>query len=202
MILDDVFAALYDTVMGSAEAGGLGDLRAELFRSLDGDVLEIGAGTGASLPHYPAAARVTLLEPSAPMRQRLAPRAGDRPVVSGAAEALPFEDARFDAVVATLVLCSVRDVPGSLAEIRRVLRPGGRFVFIEHVRSPRPFVRGVQHAIEPVWKICGRGCHLTRDTEAALEAAGFTFEQLDRSDLPVGNPLVSPAIHGIARAAP
>jgi ubiquinone/menaquinone biosynthesis C-methylase UbiE len=196
--LDVVFAGLYDAVMAGPEAAGLTRWRRELVGDLTGDVLEIGAGTGLNVPHYGPGARLTLLEPDPSMRARLAERAGDHTVVDGAAEALPFPDARFDAVVSGLVLCSVTDLGASLAEIRRVLRPGGRFVFIEHVVSDVGWVRAGQHLVEPLWKVAARGCHLTRDTGAALVQAGFEVDDVVRERLPNGG---LPAIRGVARVA-
>lgn len=197
-MLDAMFARLYDPIMNPSEVRGLSRWRAQLVGELTGDVLEIGAGTGLNVPHYGDDVRLVLTEPSGPMRDKLVQRAPRHEVLDVGAEDLPFDDASFDAVVCGLVLCSVRQLDRSLAEIRRVLRSGGRFVFIEHVRSPDAWVRGIQTVVEPVWKIAGRGCHLTRDTESAIREAGFEFEDLDRSGLPGGFFLVRPAIHGVA----
>lgn len=196
-MLDATFAALYDPFMAGVERAGLGRWRAELLSDVRGRVLEIGAGTGANLPHYPSGLDLTLLEPVEPMRRRLLERAGDHPVVAGTAEALPFEDASFDFVVSGLVLCSVTDLEKSIAEIHRVLRPGGELRMIEHV-GDQGAMRALQRVLNPVWKVCARGCQLTRDTEDALRAAGFELE-LDRSGLPGGMLVVNAAIHGRAR---
>lgn len=196
--LDLLFAALYDRILAPSEVRGLARWRADLLADVSGDVLELGAGTGLNLPHYPAGVRPVLVEPSAEMRAKLAARAGNLTVIDARAEALPFADASFDAVVVGLVLCSVDDLTASLAEIRRVLRPGGRLVFIEHVASHEPCVRRTQALVQPVWGFCGRGCRLTRDTERAIADAGFAFASLDRSGMPGGFFLIRSAIHGVA----
>ncbi len=202
-LLDRLFASVYDRAMGRVESA-LGVWRADLLADLQGDVLEIGAGTGANLPYYRQDVKLTLLEPSPSMRRYLEKHLAERGehgkhrVVAGSAEALPFDEGSFDAVVAGLVLCSVADPAQSLAEIRRVLKPDGKLVFIEHVVSRRRWVRALHTAIEPVWKVIGRGCHLTRDTEASLERAGFRFERIVREPLPRAG---LPAIRGVARVA-
>jgi ubiquinone/menaquinone biosynthesis C-methylase UbiE len=198
-VLDRVFAAAYDRVLAPAEHAGLADEREQLVRGLRGHVVEIGAGTGANLSHLdPVAERVTLLEPipemSAKLRAKLAAlRASDHAlpadieVIEAPAEALPVPDDDADAVISTLVLCSVTDLERSLAEIARVLRPGGQLVLLEHVAA-HGMKRRVQHAIEPAWKVIGRGCHLTRETLQAVEAAGFDVTDVSDWHLPGGGP--------------
>lgn len=150
-----IFAALYDWLGGAAERGWMGRRRSRLLAEASGSVLEIGGGTGANLAHYREAAYVVVAEPDPFMRGKLRRKLGAARVpveVSEAgAEALPFSDGSFDAVVSTLVLCTVPDQGVALAEIRRVLRPGGRLLFIEHVRGEGS-VAGVQDRILPVWK--------------------------------------------------
>lgn len=175
--LDTLFARVYDPMMAKAEEKGLAEQRRQLLSGLSGDVLEIGAGTGLNLAAYPEhLASLTLAEPSAPMAARLRDRVvRDRPdaiVTDAPAENLPFGDNEFDVVVSTLVLCSVRDQEKALSEIRRVLRPGGQLVLIEHVRADG-LTGTVQTVFNPVQHVFGRGCDLRRDTRAAVQAAGF-----------------------------
>ena len=190
------FAAVYDHLVTEGE---LEPRRAVLLAGLRGDVLEIGAGTGANFAHYPPEAHVTALEPdpfmAARARRKLAAAAlASIEVREEPAESLPFADASFDAVVSTLVLCTVDDVTRSLAEIRRVLRPGGEFRFLEHVRAEGIFGR-VQDVIQPVYGWCVAGCHSNRRTEDALRAAGFEVAPVERFRLPP-----FPAVSGVARA--
>ena len=178
-----IFAALYDGLGGSAERGWLGRRRSGLLAGAAGSVLEIGGGTGANLAHYRDAAHVTVAEPDPFMRKNLRRKLGTARVPVGVseagAEALPFPDGSFDAVVSTLVLCTVPDQDVALAEIRRVLRPGGRLLFIEHVRGEGP-VAGVQDRILPVWRRLLAGCRPNRDTTRGIREAGFEVVALER----------------------
>ncbi|MFR9675019.1 class I SAM-dependent methyltransferase [Streptomyces sp. TR06-5] len=183
-----VFSRLYARCAGPAmERAGVSEHRRRLLDGLDGRVLEIGAGNGLNFPHYPRTVReVVAVEPE-PRLRGLAVRAArhDAPVpvrvVDGTAHRIPAEDASFDAAVACLVLCSVEDVPTALAELRRVLRPGGRLHFFEHVRADSARMRRVQRVLDAtVWPLVCGGCHTGRDTEAALAAAGFTVTDVDR----------------------
>ena len=141
---------------------------------LRGRVLELGPGLGANLP-YLRHTQWTGLEPSAAMREGLLKRGAPGPLLSGVAEAIPLPDASVDAVVSTLVLCSVRDLVQVLAEIRRVLKPGGSFVYIEHVAAPSTGGRCIQHLLRPV---CGLiGCHPVRPTGQWIAQAGFARVQ-------------------------
>jgi ubiquinone/menaquinone biosynthesis C-methylase UbiE len=180
-----VFAALYDTVTGRLELAVLAPRRAALLGELTGEVLEIGAGTGASLGHYRLASRVVAAEPDPAMRARLA-RALERCAVpvelsGAAAEDLPFPAARFDAVVAVCVLCSVRDPQRALAEAHRVLKPGGRLVVLEHVRGTGRLAAW-QDRITPLWSQLAGGCHPNRDLRSAIDHAGFVFERRETFD--------------------
>jgi SAM-dependent methyltransferase len=208
-VLDRAFAALYDPVLGLAERAGLAEERGRLLGDLAGHVVEIGAGTGANLPYLGAEVeRVTLLEPVPEMATKLRTRLRDEraagtvaidrvEVLEAPAEALPVGDDAADALVSTLVLCTVDDLDRSLAEIRRVLRPGGALVLIEHVAA-HGFRRRVQHAIEPAWKVIGRGCHLTRETLVAVQAAGFDTTQVTPWHIPGGGP-TGVVVAGVAR---
>lgn len=177
-----IFAALYDPLNASMERGWMGKRRARLLAGARGTVLEVGGGTGANLAHYRGVDRVTVVEPDPHMRKKLSRKAADASVtveISGAgAEALPFPDDSFDTVISTLVLCTVPDQARALREIRRVLRPGGLLLFVEHVRAVGPWARW-QDRIEPLWGRLFGGCHPNRDTVAAIKDAGFeigTFE--------------------------
>lgn len=155
--------------------------RAALVGQARGDVLEIGFGSGATLPFYDPAkvVQLTVVEPSEGMNRRAAGRLAASPVavrsVPGAGERLPFADASFDTVVTCLTLCSVDDVPAVLAEIRRVLRSDGRFLFLEHVLSEDAGRRRWQHRLTPLQRVIGVGCHLDRDTASLVRSAGFAL---------------------------
>lgn len=199
-----LLAALYDPVLRIIEAGGLARWRAEVLQTARGRVLEVGAGTGLNLLYYPAAVdEVVLLEPDPHMRKRLARRVDEfrarGMIVGAAAVPLPFGDAEFDTVVVTLVLCTVPDVPNTLSEMRRVLKPGGHVVFLEHVGGAEGSWRlRWQRWMEPVWRRVAGDCHLTRHTVEAITTAGFTIDRLRSEDLPGPLRLGSPVVRGHA----
>ncbi len=201
-----LMAAIYDRFMSTVEEACLQVWRAELLAGLAGEVLEVGAGTGANLSHYPeAVTKLVLAEPDRHMHEKLAARvhaAGGAPKLelsAAPADALPFPDDAFDAVVCTLVLCSVPDPAATLREIRRVLRPGGKLVFMEHVAAEDGTRRRVwQGRVEPVWKRIAGNCHLTRRTEDAIRKAGFTIESEKRESIRKAMPLTRPSIRGVA----
>jgi ubiquinone/menaquinone biosynthesis C-methylase UbiE len=180
-----VFAAAYDPMTRPLERAVLGEHRARLLAGLDGRVLDVGAGTGANLPYLRRASRVVAVEPDAAMRRRLSARVAQAPVPvelsSDAAEKLRYPDASFDAVVFTLVLCSVTSPDRALAEARRVLRPDGRLIILEHVRGSGDRARW-QDRLTPLWSWFNAGCRLNRDTAAAVERAGFTLERTEYTD--------------------
>ena len=196
----------YDRMMVTAEDAGLRDWRAGLLGGLAGEVLEIGAGTGLNLAHYPdAVTRLVLTEPDEFMRAKLRPRldALDAPfpveVVDAGVDHLPFDDGTFDAVVSTLVLCSVPAVEPALVEIRRVLRPGGRLTYLEHVAAvENPKRHRWQHRLEPVWRRVAGNCHPTRTTDQAIPAAGFELAEARREPMRKMNPLVRTSVRGHA----
>lgn len=174
-----------------------------LLSPLEGTILEIGPGAGPNLPFYRHGVRWIGVEPNPYSHARLlseAERFGlDAEVRLGTAEHLPFPDGAADAVVATLVLCSVRDQAAALREVRRVLRPGGRFVFMEHVVAPaRTGRRLAQRLVRPVWPLVAGGCHPDRDTARAIREAGFARVDLRPFDLPI--PVVGSHLAGIAWA--
>jgi SAM-dependent methyltransferase len=192
-------AALYDGMMRGSEEACLSAWRKELLGELSGAVLEIGAGTGSTLGLYPkAVTRLVMCEPDPHMRRKLEAKA-DAEVASFSIEDLPFQS-EFDAVVCSLVLCSVKDQKVALAQIRKVLKPGGRLVFLEHVAADgKPNRLKWQRRIEPVWKHLMGNCHLTRRTEAELLAAGFHIEKIQRESMRKALPVCRPSIRGIAR---
>ena len=202
-----LFAAIYDRFTARTEAAGLAKRREDLLAGARGRVLEIGAGTGANLPFYRDSVQtLTLAEPERPMAKRLARRvAGQRRainMVEAPAERLPFPDASFDTVVVTLVLCTVSDLARALAEIRRVLAPGGRLLFLEHVRSDDARIARWQDRLNGVNRIIAHGCNCNRQTLDAIAAAGFTVVELTRGELPKAPPFVRPLVIGAAAAAP
>jgi SAM-dependent methyltransferase len=198
-----LFAALYDPLTSGMESI-LVPLRERTAGRAQGDVLEIGAGTGANLAYYPNDARLTAFENNASMASRLktkAARAG-REVRVDVAEGgrLPYGDASFDAVVSSMVLCSVADQAHVLSEVRRVLRPGGQFLFLEHVASPSARVRTWQRRLNPIQRFFADGCELDRDTAAAIRNAGFASTTIDELDLPRFPALTGHVIVGVALA--
>ena len=192
-----VFAALYDRMLAGTEDAGLREHRRELLSRARGRVLEIGAGTGLNVEHYAPDVDLVLTEPDAAMAKRLRARATRGQVVEASADRLPFDDDSFDTVVSTLVLCTVPDPDRTLAEIRRVLKPDGRLLFLEHVRAGDPKSAKWQDRLTPVWKQIGHGCHPNRDTAAALTRAGFETE-LETWRMPKAPPIVRPVIEGAA----
>ncbi|MFB7373865.1 class I SAM-dependent methyltransferase [Streptomyces sp. NPDC056222] len=175
-----LFARFYARFSVSADTkGGIGALRTELLTGLSGRVIEIGAGNGLNFAHYPGTvSEVVAIEPERHLRTLAADAAlrADVPVdvVPGAAEALPVKSEAFDAAVASLVLCTVRDVPRALAELHRVLRPGGELRFFEHGLAPSPGMARAQRALDrTVWPLLFGGCHTARDPLTAIEASGF-----------------------------
>jgi ubiquinone/menaquinone biosynthesis C-methylase UbiE len=200
-----LFATIYDRFARASEEACLQQWRSELLRPLRGDVLEVGAGTGLNLAHYPpAVSRLVLSEPDRHMRRQLARRVRAAELeraelLDASLDALPFPAEAFDAVVSTLVLCSVDRLDRALAEIHRVLRPGGRLVFLEHVAADnRPERLKWQCRVEPIWKRIAGNCHLTRRTGEAIGAAGFTVVDVQRESMRKAWPLVRPTIRGIA----
>src|SRR4051794_23770691 len=181
-----VFAGMYDRLMARSEKAGLAAHRDALLESATGDVLEIGGGTGANLLRYgPGVQSLTVTEPEEPMLRRLQRRMGeqrpDAKVLVAAAEELPFADDSFDTAVSTLVLCTVDDQPQALQELRRVLRPGGKLLFMEHVRSAEQRVARLQDRMLRLNRKFACGCHCNRATLDGIKAAGFEVTEL-RSD--------------------
>ena len=196
------FALTYDRQMARTEKAGLRVVRQRLLADLSGDVLEIGGGTGANLSYYgPAVTSLMLTEPQPPMLRRLERAVSEhRPsatVLRAPAEDLPFDDHTFDAAVSTLVLCGVDDQPRALRELRRVLRPGGQLVFIEHVRADDAPTARLQDRMNWLNRavVC---CDCNRPTLDTIKAAGFTLSQVEHTVLPKAPKFVRPAIAGSA----
>src|SRR4051794_1327459 len=201
-----VFARVYAGLSAPMARSGAADLRRVLLDGLSGRVIEVGAGNGRNFPWYPPTVQeVVAVEPEPTMR-RLAEAAAREVtvpirVVAGTASALPAADGEDDAAGTSLVLCSVPDQVAALAEMRRVLRPGGQLCFLEHVRAEAPGLRRVQRLADAtMWPRLFGGCHTGRDTAAAITAAGFTIDRLERFRFPEG-PLAGPAAeHILGRA--
>jgi ubiquinone/menaquinone biosynthesis C-methylase UbiE len=197
-----VFARVYARV-GHLMDAEIGDHRRRLLAGLTGRVLEVGAGNGLNFPHYPATVTEVLAVEPEPYLRRLALAAAHKApvpirVTDGIAEALPAPDAAFDAVVASLVLCTVADPDRALAEVRRVLRPGARLRFYEHVRATDPRLARWQDRLERPWSWLVGGCHPNRDTVAAITAAGLHIVALDRFELPAMPALARSHVLGVA----
>jgi len=200
---DRIAPALQDLVAGPMEKKQfIEEGRRKLLAPAQGRVLEVGAGTGFNARYYPeGVGDVTLTDELGGMlrrAERRADEAGRRvETVTAPVERLPFEDESFDTVVGSLLLCSVDDQDAALAEIRRVLKPGGRYLFLEHVRSDDPKVARRQDRWERVWGIVAMGCHPNRDTLPRIESA-FAVDEVERSELPEGPSLIRPYVLGRA----
>jgi ubiquinone/menaquinone biosynthesis C-methylase UbiE len=197
-----LFALGYDRQMARAEKAGLRAMRADLLAGVGGDVLEIGSGTGLNLPFYgPGVASLTMTEPEPAMLRRLERKAAGHAtaptVLRAPAEDLPFNDDSFDIAVCTLVLCGVDDQPRALRELRRVLRPGGRLLFFEHVRSDDPATARLQDRMNWLNRIvvC---CDCNRPTLESIQAAGFAVSRIEHTALPKAPKFARPAITGSA----
>jgi SAM-dependent methyltransferase len=203
-----LYAAVYDRMVAGREARGLSERRRTLLAGARGRVLEIGAGTGLNLAHYPAetVTSVVVLEPDAAMRRRLLRRIG------AGTSAVPFEvheagiddasfpEGSFDTVVATLVLCTVPDQPHAVAAIRRWLAPDGQLLFLEHVRATGLTAR-LQSAVAPLWRYLAAGCHPDRDTLAVLRSE-LAVTDCERFAMPAASVLMSACVQGVARPRP
>lgn len=197
-------ARLYEPVLWLGEKTGLARWRARLISGVSGAVLELGAGTGLNLKHYPAGLeRLVLVEPDIHKARLLAgkdtPPGVEPEIVRAPGEMLPFEDSSFDTVLVTLVLCTVADPAATASEIRRVLKPEGRFLFLEHVRSDSPRMGRLQDRLERPWKKLADGCHCNRRTVPMLESNGFEVEVTARQDRFPMPPVARPIVSGIAR---
>ena len=200
-------AFFYDKCMSATEDACLIDWRSELLNDVDGKVLEIGAGTGASLTLYPQkpSLQIFLCEPDGNMRHQLASKVKnikrhDVTILPCASEQLDFEDDFFDCVFVSLVCCSVNDVQASLQEIKRVLKSDGRFIFLEHVAAePGTPRRQWQDRLNIFWRKLAGNCHLNRETEAHITAAGFVITEIKHESMRKAMSLVRPTIRGVAK---
>ena len=191
-------------MLRASQKAGLAEMRREALRDARGDVLEIGAGTGLNLDAYPRAGitRLVLTEPNPAMarhieaKRRLAPVPVE--VVPAPGERLPFDDSSFDTVVGTLVLCEPRDPAAVVAEIARVLKPGGRYLFMEHVRSDDPRLARSQDRWAPTWRRVSGGCNCNRSTLATIEDAGLDVERKRIGHFPKSPKITSPLLSGSA----
>lgn len=191
--------------MATTEDACLREWRRELLKQVSGNILEIGAGTGANIELYPESAlALTVSEPDKHMREQLKTRvAGSKysnvTVSASSAENIESDDESFDFVVTSLVCCSVTDLKAALLEIRRVLKPGGGLVFLEHVAAEDGTTRRLwQNRLTPFWRKLAGNCHLNRETEAAISSAGFTIRDIKRESMQTAVSLVRPTIRGIA----
>ncbi|WP_042412439.1 class I SAM-dependent methyltransferase [Streptacidiphilus anmyonensis] len=198
-----ILAIFYDSQMAKSEEAGLRELRRGLVAQAAGDVLEIGAGTGANLEYYgPAVRSLAVTEPQPPMLRRLEQHVRERAphatVLRAPAEDLPFEDDSFDVAVSTLVLCGVEDQRRALRQLARVLRPGGRLLFLEHVRSDDARLAGWQNRLNWLNRalVC---CECNRPTLDSIRSAGFEATEVDHAVFPKAPPFVRPLIFGVAR---
>jgi ubiquinone/menaquinone biosynthesis C-methylase UbiE len=197
------FSAFYDSLLKGTEDAGLRDRRRQVLAAAQGRTIDLGAGTGANLGLYPdAVTELVLSEPDPHMVKRLRPRLAESAIPTELAEApaerLPFEDSNFDTAVFTLVLCTVPDPQAALTEAARVLKPGGRLLFVEHVRAPEPGLARWQDRLEAPWRFFADGCHCNRDTVAAIEASPLSLEKVERGDLPKSPPITRPLAWGSA----
>jgi ubiquinone/menaquinone biosynthesis C-methylase UbiE len=204
-----VMALFYDKVMQPAEQACLMDWRRGLLQSVEGRVLELGAGTGASIELYPERnnLEIFMAEPQINMRQQLLDKVAQQSsnkfqVMQCPGEKIDSDDDFFDVVFVSLVCCSVNDVAATLAEIKRVLKPDGRFLFLEHVAAEAGSVRRKwQQRLNFLWRKIAGNCHLNRETEQSIKDAGFIIEQIDYDSMRKSMPLVRPIIRGVARPA-
>lgn len=195
------FPALYDRMTKGSEEAGLREMRRRALASATGRTVDVGAGSGANLDLFPeAVTELILAEPDPHMLRRLRPNAAGHnvQVLAAGAEKLPFEDSSIDTVAFTLVLCTVPDPAAALAESARVLKPGGRLLFLEHVRSQEPGPARWQDRLETPWRLFADGCHCNRDTLAAIEASPLSVESAEPDELPKAPPIIRPLVRGSA----
>jgi ubiquinone/menaquinone biosynthesis C-methylase UbiE len=198
------FAATYDALLKGVEEAGLTERRHRLLADAAGRVIEIGSGTGVNLPHYGRdVTELVMCEPAPQMARRLRKKAAaraDRPlrISADAAEDIHEPRESFDVAVSTLVLCTVKDQRRALSELHRVLRPGGRLIFLEHVRADDPALARWQDRLNVLNRVIAQGCNCNRDTLTAIQASGFEVTALERGEMKMAPPFVRPHIAGTA----
>jgi ubiquinone/menaquinone biosynthesis C-methylase UbiE len=197
-----LFARMYDRINERSERAGLAGERRGLVGTARGATIEIGAGTGLNVAHYPRSLeRLVLVEPDGKMATRLRRRIEEcgrtAEIVAASAEELPFDDHTFDTAVVTFVLCTVEDAAVALAEIRRVLKPGGRLLFLEHVRSHEERLARRQDRIRPIYRAL-IDCRPNRDTLGAITSSGFAPESVRHGEVPGAPAIERPMIIGVA----
>jgi ubiquinone/menaquinone biosynthesis C-methylase UbiE len=196
------FAAIYDRGLKGTEEGGLREMRRETLAQASGRTIDLGAGTGVNRDLFPeGVTELVMAEPDPHMLARLRAKVSEGDgvtIVQASAQDLPFEDDSFDTAVFTLVLCTVPDPAAALAEAARVLKPGGKLLFIEHVRAEDPGLARWQDRLETPWRLFGDGCHCNRDTVATIEASPFGVESVEVGTMPKAPPIVRPLARGTA----
>lgn len=199
------FAALYDRGLKATEEGGLRQMRRDLLSQAGGRTIDLGAGTGVNLGLFPeAVSELVMAEPDPHMLKQLRAKAegrGEVEILGASAQDLPFDDDSFDTAVFTLVLCTVPDPTAALSEAARVLKPGGKLLFIEHVRAGEAGLAGWQDRLEKPWRFLADGCHCNRDTVAMIGASPFDLDQVEHDRLPKAVPIVRPLARGSATLA-
>jgi ubiquinone/menaquinone biosynthesis C-methylase UbiE len=200
------FAAIYDRGLRATEAAGLREMRRQTLAGASGRTVDVGAGTGVNIGLFPAAvSELVLAEPDPHMFKKLRPKlegAGKEvSAIEAPAERLPFADDSVDTVVFTLVLCTVPNPVAALAEAARVLKTGGKLLFVEHVRSQHPDLARWQDRLEKPWRFLADGCHCNRDTVAMIESSPFELDQVEHDRLPKAVPIVRPLARGSATLA-
>jgi len=206
------FAGLYDRFLARSEAAGLSEKRREMLAPARGRTLELGAGTGLNLPHYPdAVTELVVTEPYPHMipklREKMDALQLDRPgrrtqLIVAEAEHLPFEDNSFDTVAAAMILCTVKDPDVVLREIQRVLKPGGQYLFLEHVRNPDKKIARKQDLIQPGWFLFGNACHCNRPTLETIGKSQLRIIDLKRDKIPAAKEFIEAMVIGRAEPIP
>jgi ubiquinone/menaquinone biosynthesis C-methylase UbiE len=199
------FTAWYGYIMRRIDEAGLREVRREVLSEAHGRVLDLGSGTGSNLPLFPGTVEdLVLTEPNAHMLRTLRRRVSESgatkigAVEQAPAESLPFGDASFDCVTCTMVLCTMPDPHAGLEEVARVLRPGGKLLFMEHVRSEDPGLARAQDRLERPWRFIADGCHCNRDSLAAIEASPLEVQHFRRGRMPVAPMFMKPLVFGRA----